>query len=183
VYLHVRTAATTATADLALLSTLRQTIRSVDARVPILNLGTRAMARDRDVILAVLRTGAAIFAVLGVVAVLLATVGVYGLKAYLVSRRTREISIRMALGASPTSVIWLITREGLTTGLVGLAVGAGLSVLVGMGLRSMTYQARSTDLTLLVPAMLLLVAAAVFAGVLPARRAAHIEPTRALRAD
>ena len=75
----------------------------------------------------------------------LATIGLYGLKAYVVSRRTREIGIRVALGATPSSVIWLVVREGLTWSALGLAVGAILAFGAGLGMRSLVYQGRSAD--------------------------------------
>jgi predicted permease len=181
VYVHVRTSAPTADADAALLPSIRADFRAIDADVPVLEIGTRAMFRDRGIILAVVRTGARVFAVFGLAALLLAAIGVYGVKAFVVSRRTREIGIRVALGATRSRVVWLIAREGLSVGLVGLGIGAGLSVLAGIGLRSMTYERHGADATMLALTFGVLLAVSLLAGAIPARRATRIEPVRALR--
>jgi predicted permease len=181
VYFHVRTSAPTADADAALLPSIRDDFRTIDAEVPVLAIGTRAMFRDRGIILAVVRTGARVFAVFGLAALLLAAVGVYGVKAFVVSRRTREIGIRVALGATRSRVVWLIAREGLSVGLVGLGIGAVLSVLTGIGLRSMTYENHGPDATMLALTFGVLLAVSLLAGAIPARRATRIEPVRALR--
>ncbi len=106
-----------------MLGTLRQTIRAADERVPVLQLRTLRQQRDDNLMLWAVNTGARLFSVFGGVALLLAIIGVYGVKSYVVSRRTREIGIRMALGATPSNVLWLVLREGLTLTLSGVGVG------------------------------------------------------------
>jgi hypothetical protein len=179
--LHVRTRATTAAAEAAMLPALRRTLIDVDPQLPVLSLETLPMFRDRNLMLAIVRIGAVIFTVFGAVALFLAAVGVYGVKAYLVSRRTREIGIRMALGASPAGVVWMVIRDGLVASVIGLGLGLGLAAIVGQGMRALTYQGRAADAAMLGLALVVLTTAALFASWIPARRATRITPTRALR--
>jgi len=179
--LHVRTRATTAAAEAGMLPALRRTVIEVDSQLPILSIETLPMFRDRNLMLAIVRIGAVIFSVFGAVALFLAAVGVYGVKAYLVSRRTREIGIRMALGASPAGVVWMVIRDGLVPSAIGLGLGLGLAAIVGQGMRAMTYQGRAADAAMLGLALAVLTTAALVASWIPARRATRITPTRALR--
>jgi predicted permease len=179
--LHVRTRATSAAAEQSMLPGIRQLIADIDARVPVLEAQTLASYRDRNLLLGVVRAGAATFTVFGVVALLMAAVGVYGVKAYVVSRRTREIGIRVALGATARRVVWIIVRDGLTASVVGLGVGLVLSALVGIAMRSLTYQGRAADAAVLTVALVVLTSSALLASWLPARRATKIEPLRAIR--
>ena len=116
-------------------------------------------------------------------AVFLALVGVYGVKAYLVSRRTREIGIRMSLGATPRDVLWLVLREGIVLTVAGIGIGLGLSVLVGQGVRGLLYQVSALDPLTFVTTPLLLAIATLLACYFPARRAMKVAPTRALRTE
>ena len=129
----------------------------------------------RERLIADLATG---FAVLGLV---LACVGLYGLLAYTVVRRTREIGIRMALGAGKRGVLWMVTSRVVR--LMGLGVVAGLpmAALLSRWVQSMLYGVNGTDPGIIVVAVLLLIAAGVVAAFFPARRAASVDPTNALR--
>ena len=89
---------------------------------------------------AIVRVGADIFAAFGVVALFLAAVGVYGVKSYIVSRRTAEIGIRVALGATPGAVVRMIVREGAVLASIGLVSGGLLAVATGTALRGMSYE-------------------------------------------
>jgi len=149
--------------------------------VPVLRVETRAQYADRNFMLAVVRLGAAIFGVFGLVALVLASIGVYGVKAYVVSRRTREIGIRMALGATPGSVVSLVIKEGAVLSAAGLTVGLGLSVLAGMGMRSLLFQSSPFDPLATVGALVMLTGAAIAASWIPARRATKVAPVTALR--
>ncbi len=119
--------------------------------------------------------------VLGVLALVLAGIGLYGLMAYTVSRRTREIGIRMALGARPISVLWQVLRETLLLVLFGLAVGVPSALGLARLIHSLLFGVGAGDPTAMGGAMLVLAAIAVFAGFLPARRAAQVDPMIALR--
>ena len=181
VYFHLTTAAATPEAERAMLPVLRQALREVDSTLPVLRVETRAQYADRNFMLAVVRLGAAIFGVFGLVALVLASIGVYGVKAYVVSRRTREIGIRMALGATPGSVVSLVIKEGAVLSAAGLTVGLGLSVLAGMGMRSLLFQSSPFDPLATVGALVMLTGAAIAASWIPARRATKVAPVTALR--
>jgi predicted permease len=183
VFVHVRTSLPSAEAESAFLPSLLKTVRGVDPVLPILSLETRPMFRERNLMLAIVRVGANIFAAFGVVALFLAAVGVYGVKAYVVSRRTREIGIRVALGATPGAVVRMIVREGALLASIGLVAGGLLAVATGTALRGMSYGGRGVDLTVLAAAFGVLLGAAFLAAWLPARRATRVPPTLALRAD
>jgi ABC-type antimicrobial peptide transport system permease subunit len=181
IYLHLRTTAPTAAAEAARLPDVVRLARALDPALPVLSAETRASLRDRSPLLGVVRTGAQVFTAFGLCALALAAVGVYAVKAYVVARRTREIGIRVALGATRASVLGLVAGDGLLIGAGGLAVGAMLAVVVGRGLRSMTYAARGADLPVMTAAIVVLLAATALASVIPARRAARIDPSVALR--
>ena len=181
VYVHLTTTAPTPAAEAALLPGVRSTLQSVDASLPILALETRPMFRDRNLMFAIVRIGASIFAVFGVAALALAAAGVYGVKAYVVARRTREIGVRMALGATSRDVLWMVMREGLTLGICGLVLGVGFAVLAGIGMQSLIYQGRTADTLIIAGALGVLLVSVLLATWAPARRATKIAPTVALR--
>jgi ABC-type antimicrobial peptide transport system permease subunit len=116
-------------------------------------------------------------------AVLLAAVGVYGVLAFSVARRTRELGIRLALGARPGGVLRLVLREAAVLSGLGIALGAGAGIAAAGMLRAIFAEVRMTDPAVLagVPAIVLLVAIA--AALLPARRAMRVDPVQALRAE
>jgi predicted permease len=180
-YLHVRTRATSRDGDAALLPAFRQLLLGVEPNLPILALETRPMYRDRNMMLAVVRMGAAMFIIFGAIALLLAAVGIYGVKAYVVSRRTREIGIRVALGATERGVVWMVVRDGLIANVFGLGAGLLLSSLAGVAMRSLTYQGRAADAAVLGVALVVLAGSALIASWLPARRATSISPITAMR--
>jgi len=111
----------------------------------------------------------------------LAMVGLYAVRAYTVSRRTREIGIRMALGANAGDMLRGILREGLMVTSIGAGIGLLLSLAVGKVLSSLLYKVSSADPLVFSSAVMLLVAISLLACYLPARRAARIDPTVALR--
>src|SRR6185436_19978652 len=93
---------------------------ALDDSLPIISLETRPMFRDRNFILWVVRAGANVFLAFGALALFMSVIGVYGVKSYVVARRTREIGIRVALGATPRNVVGLIVGDGIITTAVGL---------------------------------------------------------------
>ena len=164
------------TADL-----LRRTVREVDPSIPIISLRTFAQYLDSNLDLWIVRAGAALFSIFGGLALGLAVVGLYGVKAYSVARRTREIGIRMALGAQPGMVLRLILREGSVMLLSGIALGLLLAAAAGKILSGILYQISALDPIAFTAAPMLLAAAALVATWLPARRAAALNPVEALR--
>jgi hypothetical protein len=182
--LHVRLEpAAGAAAGGATLRLLREEIRALDDRVPIIAMRTMAEHRDSSMAAWVVRASATLFTLFGGVAVLLALVGVYGVRAYLVSRRTREIGVRMALGATTGDVLWLVLREGLVLVAVGLVIGLGLALATGRLVASMLYDVRAFDPLAFVAAPLLLALSALLACYFPARRATKVTAVVALRAE
>jgi predicted permease len=164
------------TADL-----LRRTLRDVDPSIPIISLQTFEQYLDSNLDLWLVRAGAALFSIFGGLALGLAVVGLYGVKAYSVARRTREIGIRMALGAKPAAILRLIMGEGLIMLLGGIALGLLLAVATGKILSGILYEVGALDPVAFTAAPILLAAAALVATWLPARRAAALNPIKALR--
>jgi predicted permease len=181
--LHVRVATASEAVEAAMLGTLRQLIRDADPGVPVMSMKTLRQHRDDSIPLWAVNTGARLFTVFGGVALLLAVIGVYGVKSYVVSRRTREIGIRMALGATAGDVLWLVLREGMTLTSVGISLGLLLAWGVAKGVSGMLYQVSALDPIVFAAAPVLLGAAAMVATYLPARRATQVVPLSALRAD
>ena len=137
--------------------------------------------RDRSIPLWFLRTAARLFVILGSAAAFLAVVGLYGVKSYIVSRRTREFGVRQALGATPPDLVRQVLREGLPLTSGGLALGLGLGALLGRVLSVVLYQVSPFDAVSFAAASAVLVAAAFLAAWVPARRAGRIEPMAAMR--
>ena len=123
------------------------------------------------------------FSTFGGLALILAVVGVYGVKAYSVARRTREIGIRMALGAQRQTVQWMILREGSIMLASGVVIGLLLAIATGKLLSGILYEVSAIDPIAFTIAPLVLAAAALLATWLPARRATRISPMAALRTE
>jgi ABC-type antimicrobial peptide transport system permease subunit len=119
----------------------------------------------------------------GVLALLLASVGLYGVMSYFVARRTSEIGIRMALGAARSSVVALILRGALWQLLIGLAIGIPAALVASHLMASLLYEVKTYDPLAFVGAILMLTVCASVAALIPARRAASIDPMQALRTD
>jgi hypothetical protein len=163
--------------------TIRRTVREVDPTLPVLSLKTYPQHVDSNLQLWTVRAGATLFTVFGALALTLAIVGVYGVKAYSVARRTREIGIRMALGARPSTVQWMILREGSFMLAGGIVIGLLLAIATGKILSGMLYQVGALDPVAFSTAPFLLAAATLLATWLPARRATRITPMMALRTE
>jgi len=119
----------------------------------------------------------------GLVALAIASVGLYGITSYSVARRTNEIGVRMALGANRSNVVVMVMRRALILVAVGLAIGIPIALLGGRLMRTQLYEVKAYDPLTLIGAVLVLSAAAALAGFIPARRAATIEPIKALRIE
>jgi predicted permease len=169
--------------EAGLADVIRRAVRDVDPTLPVLALKTFSQHMDSNMQLWTVRAGAMLFSVFGALALVLAIVGVYGVKAYSVARRTREIGIRMALGARPNVVQWMIMREGSFMLAGGVVMGLLLAAGTGKLLSGMLYQVGSLDPVAFSSAPLVLAAATLVATWLPARRATRINPLQALRTE
>ena len=124
---------------------------------------------------------ATLSSVFGALATVLAIVGLYGVMAYMVTRRSREIGIRMALGAQSGNVVWLVMREVVTLVAVGIAIGAPVAWALGKVVQAQLYGVQPHDPASIALPALLLATVALLAGYIPARRAAGYDPVRVLR--
>jgi hypothetical protein len=167
----------------SLLQALRREIPAADATVPLGTVKTLEQHRDGSIQLWAVNAGARLFTVFGGVALLLAVVGIYGVRSYLVSQRTREIGIRMALGATSSNVLWLVVSESLTLTMTGIAIGLLLAWGVGVAVSGLLYQVGAIDPLVFGSAPIVLALAALAASYLPARRATRVTPVSALRSE
>lgn len=165
----------------ALIAPIRDVVRELDPALPL--AAVRPMTEVVGEALATARLAGTLVGLFAGLALLLAAVGLFGVLAWLVSRRTREIGVRLALGADPAAVRRLVRRQGLRFAGLGAVLGLVLAAVSGRVVEGLLVGVRAQDPASAAGAVLLLFAAAVLAADLPARRAARIDPARALRAD
>jgi len=182
-YLHVRLNTRDRHVVVAIMPTLRQALREIDPDLPLLQMTPYVDLMEKSPNLWIVKLGAMLFGAFGCIALLLAVVGVYGVKAYAVACRTREIGIRMALGAHRKNVFALIMRQGAMQTALAVSVGLLLSLAAGRVLSQILYGVSSTDPFALITSSLMLAAAALLACFLPARRATYVNPITALRTE
>ncbi len=173
--LHVRTA----TKAEALLAAIRREVQTLDGQLPVYNLKT--LAEQKDGALYAERMAAALLTLFGLLALLLATIGLYGVLSYAVTQRTRELGIRLALGAQPREVLKLVIGQGLRLTLVGLLLGLATAFALTRLLEKLLFGVSATDPLTFAAVALLLAAVAFLACWVPARRAAQVDPLVALR--
>lgn len=162
----------------SLVDEVRQAVASVD-NVPIFLVKTlQAQTEDSFLRERLLATISSFF---GGVALLLACLGLYGLMAYAVARRTAEIGIRMALGARLREIIWLVLRETLWLVLAGIGLGVPLAIWISRNAKALLFGVTAADPVIMAVSVAALIGVAVLAGYLPARRASRIDPMVALR--
>jgi len=183
VFFQVRAASGAKRAQDAMFSLLRREVRSAAPGVPVFNVKTFGGHFNDNMQLWVVRSGAAMVSLFGGLALVLAVVGLYGVVAYGVARRTREIGIRTALGARRGAVLRMILREGLVMTLAGAAPGMLLAFGIGRLFGGALYQVSPTDPVVFTLAPAVLVVCALLASWLPARRAAGLDPLVALRGE
>ncbi len=164
---------------LALANTIRQVVHQANPLLPVADLTTQM--RYIDATIAPERTFADLCTCFGLLALLIACVGLYGTMAYTVARRTNEIGIRIALGAQRGTVIWMVQREVLALSLVGLAIGLGVAWETARFVASFLFGIRPHDLAVFGLSAIVLVTCALVAGYAPAWRASRIDPMEALR--
>ncbi len=164
---------------LALTSAVRQTVSGLDRNLPIYNVMT--LQRLLDDSTWAWRVFGTLFSVFGLAALFLATVGLYGVMAFSVSKRTQEIGVRLAVGAERGDVLWMVLRQGAWQVAIGVALGVGLAVALASAMQLMFFQVSATDPRVFAAVAALLLATGLAAAVVPARRASRVDPMVALR--
>jgi putative ABC transport system permease protein len=165
----------------AVAQSIRSVVLSVDPNQPVSRVTTIATELDEQ--LAGQRILTQVTGFFGALALFLAAIGIYAVMAYSVSQRTREIGIRMALGAGHSSVLKLVVRQGMTMVLGGLLVGIAGAAVMAKALASFLYGVKPTDPATFVGSFVVLSAVALLACSIPAIRAARVDPVVALRCE
>ena len=171
----VRTAADPAN----LLTAVRGAVTAADPNIPIVTVETQLSQIERR--FASERVLAQAYALFGGIAVFVAAIGLFGLLSYMVAQRTREIGIRMAMGAQRGEVLGLVLRESMLLVVAGLAIGVAAAVGAGRLVASQLFGLEPTDIPTMLSAIAVMIAGTAVAGYLPARRATRVDPMVALR--
>ena len=166
---------------LSLAPAAREHVRAIDAQQPITELRTYDAIVAES--MATRRFTLALLAVFAATALVLAVVGLYGALSYVVSQRQREIGVRVALGAGTRDIRRLVVSQGMTPALIGLAAGLVVAIAAGRGIQSMLFDVTPTDLTTFASVLVVMGGSALMACVLPAGRAARIDPAVTLRSE
>ncbi len=162
---------------------VREQIRQLDSGLPVYDIQTMETHVRYGKPLLPARLGAMLVGAFGLLGLVLASVGVFGVVSYSVSQRTQEIGIRSALGAQRSHVLKMVLKQGMTMALIGTSIGIALAFLLFRGLRSVLYGVQSTDLVTLTSVSALLLAVAFIASYVPALRATYVDPVVALREE
>jgi predicted permease len=165
----------------AMLGAMRRVLHESGPEVPVYDLSTFGELAGHAILPQ--RLGASVLGAFGILALVIAAVGVYGVVTYAVSRRAREIGIRIALGARAPAVIRLMLVDSLAAVAAGLACGLVLAAIATRAMASLLYQVSATDAATFAASAAVLLAVAAAAAMVPARRAAQVDPVRALRAE
>jgi predicted permease len=171
---HVRVAADPATA----IGAIRAAVRRIDPDLPLLDLATQADQIDKNLLQE--RVFAQAYAMFGALALVIASVGLFGLMSYSVARRTNEIGIRMALGARGQDVLSLVMGESMILVVIGIGIGLVTALAAGRLITALLFGLAATDAPTILGAVTLMVLVSAIAGYLPARRAARVDPLVAL---
>jgi ABC-type antimicrobial peptide transport system permease subunit len=158
---------------------IRGIVHEIDPNLPLYAMVT--LEKQMEDSLVTERLVASLSSAFGFVATLLAAVGLYGVVAYTVARRTREIGIRMAVGAATGDVVWLVMREVLVLLAIGVGVAVPSALLLTRLVRNQLYGIQPNDPASIVLATVSIAAVVIVAGLVPARRATRVDPMKALR--
>jgi predicted permease len=173
-------ARTRSTPDVAL-RRIRETVQALDSDMPVYDV--RTMEDHMGVALLPARLGGSVLGMFGILGLILAAVGIYGVMAYSVAQRTREIGIRVALGAERSAVLKLVLGEGMRLALIGSALGLVGAAAAGRLVAGLLYNVSGLDPVAFIGVPALLITVAALAVYVPARRAANLDPVRALRTE
>jgi predicted permease len=168
---------------IALADSVRRVVHELNPDVPVTGLATMDQIIQQSPPVLIRRYPAIMIGSFALLSLALATIGIYGLLAYFVAQRTRELGIRLALGAKRRDVLTLVVRNGLKLALVGIVIGVACSLIAARALGSLLFQVQPVDFSILVGVVTLLFAVVCLASFIPARRAATIEPMQALRSE
>jgi predicted permease len=160
---------------------IERQLHALDPRIPLSE--AESMSAYLGDLTAVQRSTSVILSCFAALGLFLAALGIYGVIAYLVAERRQELGIRLALGASRRTVVWLVSRQGLRMALAGVALGMGGVVAAARSIASLLYNVSALDALTLTASALALLAIALLASFLPARRAASVNPMQALRTE
>ncbi|MBO0861029.1 MAG: ABC transporter permease [Chloracidobacterium sp.] len=174
-------AARTAGDPASVTKSIAAAVNSIDPDLPL--AGVKTMDQQVSEVLEIDRFGMVLYGSFAALALLLAAVGIYGVTAFAVAQRTHEFGVRMALGAGGANILNMVLREGGTLAFVGLVIGLGGAYLVGRAMHSTLYGVNALDIGSFSPAALTLLAAALLACYVPARRAGKVDPMIALRCE
>lgn len=163
----------------SVIPSLRKAVASIDKDLPLIDV--RTQNEQISTTLVQEKTCSALTSAFGFLALVLPSIRVYGILAYNVARRVNEIGIRLALGAQARQILSIILREGLSLAIVAIVLGVATALALTRLVTAMLYGVTPTDPLTIAAAALLLLAVALLAAFLPARRASHIHPTAALR--
>jgi putative ABC transport system permease protein len=169
----------TAVGSKSMYASVRSAVKKLDSALPIYELKT--LENQLDETLLTERLIALLSAGFGLLATILAVIGLYGVMAFIVARRTKELGVRMALGAQRRTVIWLVMKEVLILVTIGLIIGVPSAIGLGRFVSTQLYGIQGTDARTAVTMVIALAAIAAMAGMIPAHRASRIDPIRALR--
>jgi predicted permease len=164
-----------------IIAAVRQAAREIDSNLPLYNVKTLAAQVEES--LAQERLISALSGFFGLLSLLLAAIGLYGILAYAVSRRTREIGIRISLGAQPGAVLRMVLRQGLILTLLGVGIGLAASLGATRLIENQLFDVAPTDPVTFVIAPILMLTVALLAGLVPARRATNVDPLIAIRLE
>jgi len=160
-------------------SSIRKVANSLDPNLPVAGMETLEKQQQESLIAE--RLVAALSAGFGILATLLAAIGVYGVMAYVVAQRTREIGVRMALGADRGDVVWLVMKEVLALAAIGIAIGLPVALALTKLAKSQLFGIQPNDAMNIALATTAIALVAALSGYIPARRATLVDPVRALR--
>ena len=178
---QMRLVVRTSASPRALVSAIREAVRNVDPLQPISRIATMEELVSQST--SQRRLGLLLFVAFGVMALLLASAGIYGVLSGSVAERTREFGVRTALGASPASIVSLVLRQGFALAGIGLLVGSAAALLLARNLRVLLFEVGTMDPATLVAGTVVIAGVATAACVIPARRAVRVDPMTSLRAD